>query len=546
MNPIYRSLLHGLVAALAASASPAAALPEGKLILEDRIRQRLEAAIESDSLEVLGERLHAGALLQRAYSARGFRPFWVTARGVRPTGENFVRWLSEEPDKHGLSASDYHLRAARELHAAVDTPSLVDLELALSDAFLMLGSHLLAGRLNPESQDPEWRANRRHRDLLPVIERAAMTQQPGDALLELLPRSADYEKLIRKLAELRNQQSNGGWPPVPQGPTLREGDDDIRVAKLGERLRASGEFSGVPSTLFGTELADAVRRFQSRHGLGTDGVVGQATLKALNVSVEARIDQIIVNLERWRWLPEDLGERYILVNIAGFTLDVIEKESALLSMRVVVGQPYRRTPVFSSVISYLVFNPSWEVPFSIAVKDKLPLIKGDPGYLARQGYTLLEGWGASEKIIDPLTVDWATITAKNFPFRLRQSPGPHNALGRVKFMFPNEFAVYLHDTPSRELFVRERRPFSSGCIRLQHPIELAELLLAGNSSWNRAAIDRAISTGRETTVRLPHGVPVHLLYWTAWVDADDALQFRDDIYFRDTNVLRLLHAMPPD
>lgn len=538
--------MYGLVVVLAASVLPAAAAPEGKSILEERVRQRLEAAIESDSLEVLGERLHTGALLQRAYAERGFRPFWVTARGVRPAGENFVRWLSEEPDKHGLPASDYHLRAVREFQAAADTPSLADLELALSDAFLMLGSHLLAGRLNPESQDPEWRANRRHRDLLPVIERAAMSQQPGDALLDLLPRSADYEKLVRKLAELRKQQSNGGWPPVPEGPTLREGDDDIRVAKLGERLHASGEFSGVPSTLFGKELADAVRRFQSRHGLGADGVVGQATLQALNVSVEARIDQIIVNLERWRWLPEDLGERHVLVNIAGFTLDVIEKENALLSMRVVVGQPYRRTPVFSSVISYLVFNPSWEVPFSIAVKDKLPLLKGDPGYLSRQGYTLLEGWGASERVIDPLAVDWRTITAKNFPYRLRQSPGPHNALGRVKFMFPNEFAVYLHDTPSRELFARDSRPFSSGCIRLQRPIELAELLLAGSSSWNRAAIDRAVGTGRETTVRLPRGVPVHLLYWTAWVDAEDSLQLRDDIYSRDAKVLRLLRVTPPD
>jgi len=235
----------------------------------------------------------------------------------------------------------------------------------------------------------------------------------------------------------------------------------------------------------------------------------------------------------------------VLVNIAGFTLDVSDRDELILSMRVVVGQPYRRTPVFSGLISYLVFNPYWEVPYSIAVKDKLPLIKSDPGYLAKQGYTLLEGWGASETVVDPLTVDWATVTAKNFRYRLRQSPGPHNALGRVKFMFPNEFSVYLHDTPSRELFSRYSRPFSSGCIRLESPLEFAELLLSGNPSWDRAAIDRAIGTGRETTVRLPQGVPVHLLYWTAWVDADGVLQLRDDIYSRDTNVLRLLRVMPP-
>jgi murein L,D-transpeptidase YcbB/YkuD len=527
-------------------ASPTAAQLEAESMLEDRIRQRLEAAFESNSLEVIGERLHADQLLQRAYSARGFKPLWVTPGGVQPAGENFARWLGEQPDIHGLPAADYHLLAVEQLHGAADAGSLVDLELALSDAFFMLGSHFLAGRLNPESLDPEWRANRRHRDLAPIINRAATLPQPGDALLDLLPQSAGYEQLVRRLAEFRSVQMHGGWQAVPEGPTLREGDDDMRVIELGERLRSGGDFNGEPSALFDSELAAAVSRFQSRHGLGADGIVGQATLRALNVPVERRIDQIIVNLERWRWLPENLGVRYVLVNIAGFTLDVIDQDNTTLSMRVVVGQPYRRTPVFSSSISYLVFNPFWEVPISIAVKDKLPLIKSDPGMLAKQGYTLLEGWGASETIVDPLMVNWATITAKNFRFRLRQSPGPHNALGRVKFMFPNEFSVYLHDTPSRELFSRDSRPFSSGCIRLERPLELAELLLAGDPAWDRAAIVRAIGTRKEKTVRLPQAVPVHLLYWTAWVDSDNALQFRDDIYFRDTNVLRLLRVTPPD
>lgn len=551
LNLKSRHLMFGIVVTMAAFttltfASPASAQPKAESILEDRVRQRLEVAFESNSLEVLGESLHAGQLLQRAYSARSFRLFWVTVGGLQPAGESFARWLGEEPDKHGLPASDYHLLVIEELRGAIDADSLVDLELALSDAFLMLGSHFLAGRLNPESLDPEWRANRRHRDLAPIIDRAATLSQPGDALMNLLPQSAGYQQLVRRLSELRDVQAHGGWPVVPQGPTLREGDDDARVVKLGERLRASDDFDRDPSAHFDSELAAAVRRFQSRHGLGADGIVGQATLKALNVPVERRIDQITVNLERWRWLPENLGDRYVLVNIAGFTLDVIDQDDTMLSMRVVVGQPYRRTPVFSNSITYLVLNPSWEVPTSIAIKDKLPLLKSDPGFVARQGYALLEGWGASETVVDPLTVDWATVTAKNFRFRLRQSPGPYNALGRVKFMFPNEFSVYLHDTPSRDLFLRDSRPFSSGCIRLERPLELAELLLAANPSWNRAAIDRAIGTGKETLVRLPKGVPVHLLYWTAWVDADDILQLRDDIYSRDTKVLRLLRVTPPD
>jgi murein L,D-transpeptidase YcbB/YkuD len=334
---------------------------------------------------------------------------------------------------------------------------------------------------------------------------------------------------------------------VPAGATLREGEAGERVDALIDRLIASNDLEDMPHpATFDATVALAVRRFQARHGLTDDAVVGQQTLHALNVPIQERIDQIIVNLERWRWLPEDLGDYYIIVNIAGFRLDVVENETSILDMRVVVGQPYRRTPVFSDRIRYLVLSPYWEIPPSIAVRDKLPLVKRDPGYLATQGYELLSGWGDQERAIDPAEVDWSRVTAQNFSYRMRQRPGPYNALGAVKFMFPNKFAVYLHDTPSRELFGQTARAFSSGCIRLERPFDLAELLLGDQADWTRSAIETAAGAGSEQTVRLTRPVPVHLLYWTAWTDpSGGVIQFRDDIYGRDDPVLRELREMPP-
>lgn len=513
--------------------------------LEDRIRNRLEAAYLADSLEVMDERLHAREILRRVYPARAYRPFWVTDAGLTPRGERLAAWLEEGPRRHGLRPADYHLNVVEELDESARVGALVDLEFALSDAFLMVASHFLAGRLDPMTLNSEWYADRRHRDLGPVIEGASSLDTPEAALEELLPKADGYRMLVDRLPRLREVRDHGGWPVIAEGPTLRLGDQGERIAQLKARLLSSGDYESSADRLFDEGLADAVVRFQARHGLGADGLVGRATLAALNISVQSRIDQVIVNLERWRWLPESLGERYIFVNIAGFSLDVLDGDETILSMPVVVGRPYRRTPVFSGSISYLVLNPSWEVPSSIAGRDKLPLIKADPNYLAEQGYTLLQGWGAEERVVDPTTVDWANVTARDFRYRLRQAPGPLNALGEVKFMFPNAHSVYLHDTPARELFGEDARAFSSGCIRLARPLDLAELLLRDAPNWDRPAIERTIAGGAEQTVRLERNMPVHLLYWTAWVDEDGVTQFRDDVYGRDTPVLQELREPPP-
>jgi len=388
-----------LLALLACAWCASSAVAESAL--ESRIRHRLETAFLADGLEVMDERIHAREVLRRVYPARVYQPLWVTEDGLPPRGEKLAEWLKDGPRTHGLRPSDYHLQVVEELEDPTRLGALVDMELALSDAFLMLATHFLAGRLNPQTLDSEWHANRRHRDLAPVLEEAATLEEPGSALEALLPDAEGYRALVDRLATLRRERARGGWPLIASGAPLRRGDLGERVAQLAARLESSGDLDGPGTGVYTDAVTAAVTAFQARHGLSPDGVVGRMTLAALNVPVQQRIDQVIVNLERWRWLPESLGARYVLVNIAGFDLAVVEAGQPTLTMRVVVGRPYRRTPVFSGTISYLVLNPSWEVPSSIAVQDKLPLIKADPSYLGKQGYSLLQGWGADERVIDP-------------------------------------------------------------------------------------------------------------------------------------------------
>jgi L,D-transpeptidase YcbB len=262
-----------------------------------------------------------------------------------------------------------------------------------------------------------------------------------------------------------------------------------------------------------------LRTFQERNGLDADGAVGPGTLEALNVPAADRVRQIEINLDRWRWLPRDLGERYVMVNIAGFALDVIEAGKPALSMRVVAGKPTNRTPMFTGTMTHLVLNPYWNVPSGILKKEILPHIARDPGYLARQNMEMLPGG------------------------KVRQKPGANNALGKIKFLFPNRFDVYLHDTPSRSLFSRSVRTFSHGCIRVEKPLELAEYLLKEDPAWTPEKIQKALAKGKESWVKIPNPLPVHLAYWTAWVDDAGVTQFRKDVYGRDKPLAEKLGAV---
>jgi len=518
--------------------------------VQEGLRNRIEAAAGlPGALSVEDQRIHSVAALPAFYERRTYRPAWSDGERPLPVAAVLLEAI-QGAEREGLRSADYHgvtiekrLRATGGGTRRWSTAELIDLDLLLTDAYLIYASHLLAGRVDPVQLDPLWVANRRERDLVVALESALARGQIAESLAELLPPYDGYRRLREELARYRTIVASGGWPRVPEGPRLARGDEGPRVANLRRRLAASGQLEQDGDDMFDEAVERAVIAFQRRHGLEPDGVVGTATVAALNVATAERARQIELNMERWRWLPQDLGERHIIVNIANFELDVVESGAQVLTMRVVVGRTYRRTPVFSDRMTYLVFNPYWHVPYNLAVQDILPQIKSDPSYLQRQEMTVFRG--NTQEVVDPATVDWSTVTAGTFKFRLRQNPGPNNALGDVKFMFPNRFNVYLHDTPSKTLFGKGARDFSSGCIRLERPLVLAEYLLRDAPGWTRARIDSILKTRVEQTVSLPRPIPVHLLYWTAWAEPDGTIQFRRDVYERDALLAEALREPPP-
>jgi murein L,D-transpeptidase YcbB/YkuD len=289
-----------------------------------------------------------------------------------------------------------------------------------------------------------------------------------------------------------------------------------------------------------------VARFQGRHGLDPTGIVDADTLEALNVPLGDRITQMVANLERWRWMPNDLGERYILVNLPEYRMELIENGKPALAMRVVVGKTQSRTPVFSDQMTYLELNPVWNLPSTIAGDEIVPKLASDPSYLARHDMEVVKGWSNEAEPVDLGSLpSLAVLADSGSGYRLRQRPGAQNPLGQVKFMFPNEWDIYLHDTPADHLFAKEERDFSHGCVRLEKPIALAEYLLKDYPNWSPQAIQEALASGEQKTVKLPKPLAVHLVYWTAWVEPNGTMQFRKDLYGHDTTLVAALEKEPP-
>ncbi|MDL2268364.1 L,D-transpeptidase family protein [Desulfosarcina sp. OttesenSCG-928-A07] len=518
------------------------------------IQSRLLYGAASGALSCQGEAMCSVQLMPSIYEKRQYQPLWSDGVQVSAQAMSFVRAMEQAPEE-GLVPADYYLSTIDKLlfviqgrqAAGHSVPSMVwaELDLILTDAFLLYGSHLSAGRVNPETLHNDWKVNLQSVDLVAALERATAPDSDVDAEIDALrPPYPEYRGLKKELARLRNVvHSQEEVPRVPDGTTLRPGDRNSAIPILRQRLIVSGDLSPDTSVaqadLFDGELVKAVKAFQQRNGLATDGAVGKNTFYMLNIPVQDRIRQVIINLERWRWLPRDLGRRHVVVNTADFNLKAVANNTVMLDMRVVVGRPARRSPVFSAEISYLVVNPYWNIPNTIAVADILPrLKKGDVSYLNSRKIRVFQTWSKDAVEINPSTIDWRAYGPGRFPFRLRQDPGPTNSLGRIKFMFPNPFAVYLHDTPNHALFDRTQRDFSSGCIRVEFPSKLAEFVLAETPDWPPEKLAQAIKSQKTQTIRPRLPVPVHLLYITAWTDDAGVLQFRKDIYDRDIALQR--------
>jgi murein L,D-transpeptidase YcbB/YkuD len=398
----------------------------------------------------------------------------------------------------------------------------------LTYLYMKYASDLADGVSDLAHADPKWKISPEAFDPLAELERALRDNRVAESLMELTPTDPDYRALRKALADHRAQASRGSWPPVPPNIKAKPGQQSTQVAALARRLAASGDFKGpVPPegqpAAYGLELQESVRRFQRRHGLTDDAVVSPALAAELNVPLDARIHQIELNMERWRWLPRDLGRRHILVNIPDMRLDVRERGNVPLTMRVVVGKQDTPTPIFNDEMTYLVFAPYWNVPPDIAEKETLPSVLKDPDFLARTNMEVVDDSG---RAVDAESIDLSAPGR----YRFRQRPGTSNSLGLVKFMFPNQFNVYLHDTPADSLFARASRSLSHGCVRLEQPEKLAAYVLRDQPEWTPERINEAMHGQEERPVKLKERIPVYIGYWTARVSADGLVQFRKDVY----------------
>ena len=485
--------------------------------------------------------------LTQAYRQFGFKPLWIDSTGLNHNGRELLLALAAA-DSHGISPERYRLTTLTSLASgnasSLPTDAKVDLELLLTDGFLLYAADLMTGRVDPERLDPLWMAHRRIPDL-PALLTDAIEGGSAAVLNGLAPSHPEYAALRAELQRLRGEPG-ADWSPIPGEDKLALKSRGERVTYLERALNALGYLNTPADDYYDETTVLAVRAFQEGSGLESDGVAGRKTLVALNnAHPHRRLRTLELNLERWRWLPDDLGTRHLRVNVAGFDLRLVSQGTTELSMSVIVGREARRSPVISEMMTYLVLNPSWNLPHKIAVQDKLPLIQKDPGILDKLGYEVYRDWSVDSTPVDWRTIDWPSLGPGYFPYRLKQRPGPENALGRIKFMFPNKFDVYLHDTPAKELFARSERAFSSGCIRVERPVELALALLGDDPKWTAETLEAALDRGTEQVVRLKQSVPVHLLYWTAWVDESGTLRFRRDVYGRDERLdqaLRLADA----
>ena len=479
-------------------------------------------------------------VLQRFYQQRGFALAWDDQHA-----RAFIEIVGAS-DAQGLSPTDYLVAELTALPAlsSLTGNARIDADFVLTEALLRYAYHNRFGKVDPHALDPSWNYARNVSAGGPyaALERIVAAPDVAAQIDVEVGHGPMYDAMRRVLARYRGYVAAGGWHEVAAGPTLKPGSVDARVGALRQRLAAE-EFTAPtvndPNT-FDEGLANAVREFQTHHGMGADGVVGAKTLAEVNVSANQLVDRLRVNLERLRWVLAERTPRFLAVNIAGYQVYYFDDDKVQWTTRAMVGKPYRATPIFRADMTYLVINPDWTVPPGILRNDKLPAIKRDRAYLDKQGMDVVDHTG---RVVDPATIDWANVTPKTFPYMLRQRPGPTNALGRIKFIFPNEHFVFLHDTPSRELFGRDERAFSSGCIRVEHPFELAEILLRSDPKWTHESLERAVADEKSVTVSLPQPLPVLILYLTAVAfDGGKEFTFLRDIYDRDQTVLSALNA----
>ncbi len=510
--------------------------------INEILENRIEAGIGNHTISANGVILVAQDLIARYYELNAYNPSWKDKRNVEELIRNLVDAYNE-----GLLPEDYHLDKIKSLmnetRSNQDPDKLADLDLLMTDGLFLYGKDLIQGKVDQKKIRPGWNvpSNKLPGNGDSLLYAALENENLTKLLSRLKPDNFMYVHLRKGLKRYRKIAENGGWPEIPEGQVLKAGMKDERVVLLRRYLTIVGDLPVSVvcenDTVYDEEVVNAVKQFQFRHNLRQDGVLGKGTLGEMNVPVEERINDIRVNMERARWVMHQLPDDFLVVNIAGFNIRRIMNDSIVYYSRVIVGRQFHESPIFKGKIRYIVINPTWTLPHSIATKETLPKLQRNPKYLKEKHMIIMDRTG---KVIDPSTIDFHKLSANNFPYIVRQKAGPHNALGQVKFIFPNKYSVYLHDTPSKSLFANEDRAFSHGCIRLERKWELLIDLMNEPDVWNMERINELLKSEVTTRINLPEPIEIILLYWTAGADKEDRLYFDKDIYERDVAVLKEL------
>ncbi len=484
-----------------------------------------------DYLEDPGEELKLYDLsgVSVFYEANDYEPIWNN----RKLRESLFRNI-ENVEEEGLFFEDYHGDILKRLLSSLDSLTKEEknfLEILLTDSFLRLSQDLGTGKLNPKQLYQIWGTPLNELDSKQLLMKAIAEGDIQKALDSVKPNHLVYTGLKKSLKQFKRRGiEEDSATQIPTGKLIRPGETDERIASVAKRLSELGYFKGNPDSVktdYNKELQDAVKNFQQEHGIQVDALLGNSTINNLNLTRRDRYHQILVNLERWRWYPRDLGEHYIIINIPDYKLSVVKNGDTIRSHRTMVGTQVRKTPVFSDQVRYIVYNPTWTIPPTIKKNDVIPGMRRDPNYLKRKGLRVFDSKG---NIVDPSTIDWSSSKALSYTYR--QQPGVTNPLGVVKIIYPNEYMIYLHDTPSKDLFEKNARAQSSGCVRVQDALDLSKYLLSDQEKYDDSKIEEILRSGKITEIPVTQDVKVHHFYWTA-INEKDTTRFIDDIYNLD-------------
>lgn len=511
------------------------------------LQQRLEQLYFEIDDSIGKEPVYTAGFLLELYRKNQFYPLWTNPDNIKQLMGAIVACADE-----GLIPDDYHLKAlahfGKEAEETRAPAKVVAYDLLLSDALVLLGQHKRYGKVDPRKVDERQNLEATTARTSPIDTylNAIKSGTVRATLDALSPPHQSYVSLKEALNQYKQYAAKSGWHKVAGGESLRPGMTDPRVPAIRQRLSVTGEYHPGKGTgesnLYDNQLVAAVKAFQAKHHIEPDGVVGSSTISAMNVTVAERINQIRVNLERTRWVIHDMPSSNLIVDIAGFMLQYYHNNTPVWSTRVMVGQPYHQTPIFRSAITYIVLNPTWTPTPDIVKNETVPSIVKDPEFLAKQRLRVLDSSGSE---VDPATIPWKQYQGKFLPYTLRQDSGKDNSLGLIKFLFPNPYHVYLHDTPRKSLFGRTQRAFSHGCIRVQNPLELGRMILA-NDIGNPTTVekmDQLLALGKTATVILKQPLPIYLMYLTTNVH-EGKVMFKPDLYSRDEGILAALNAPP--